>query len=119
MNIKYMSKDLSKVEIYQMTKSPSITSMKEVEDGTILHIVARLDYDDDDKNITSVMDDTGHCYGFQSKTFADSLADIAEIFDGVYEFPIRKFSGVSKSGRDYINCELAVEELRGVPTGNQ
>lgn len=111
MNITYMSKELSKVEIYQMTKSPSILSMKEVEDGTVIHIVARIDYEDDDKNITCVMDDTGHCYGFQSRTFAESLEDIAEIFDGKYEFPIRKFSGLSKSGRDYINCELAVEEL--------
>ena len=60
--------------------------------------------------IHSILTTDGRAIAFQSKTFAKSLEDIAEIMtDGDWNepFSIIKISGKTKSGRDFINCALA------------
>lgn len=106
-------KELSKREIYKMSKDNGLVMMKNVEDNTLIDVVATLKFVDekenDDTTIYSVMDKDGICYAFQSKTFYDSLMDIMDIMeDETSDYvSIIKISGKTKSGRDFINCKLA------------
>lgn len=111
MEIIKKSRELSKVELYRMTKDAGIISMNHVEDGTLIDVDALLTFVDTNSNgeevrITSVMDKNGSVFAFQSETFRRSLEDIMLIMDGD-PFSIVKESGKTKSGRDFINCRLA------------
>lgn len=107
--------DLTKSEIYRMTKNAEIEQMKNVEDREILEVSAYIKFEDtnadgETNTINSILTTDGRAIAFQSKTFAKSLEDIAEIMtDSKWDTPfsIIKISGKTKSGRDFINCALA------------
>lgn len=110
------SKELDAVDTYLMTLSPSIKVLKDVPDGTVIKVVAYATYTDEkedgngeDADLLSIMTPEREVYSCQSATFKRSFFDIAALFKD--EFPIIKKSGITKSGRDFINCELAVSEL--------
>lgn len=107
--------DFTKVELYRMTKSPSIVSVKDLEDGATITPVGWLTFDDENaKGETSHMlsiigiDAFGQevVWSCQSQTFKDNFMDLWNMFDGE-EFTLKKISGVTKAGRDYVNCDLA------------
>ena len=50
MRITYQSREFTPTEKYLMTKSPSIISVKNVEDGTLLEVTGYLHYEDEDRN---------------------------------------------------------------------
>ena len=111
------SKELDSIDTYLMTLSPSIKGLKDVPDGTIIKVAAYATYTDEkedgkgeDADLLSIMTPEREVYSCQSATFKRSFLQIAELFAD--EFPIIKKSGITKSGRDFINCELAVSELR-------
>lgn len=111
MEIIEKSRELTKVELYKMTKDAGITSMNHVEDGTLIDVDAVLTFVDTNSNgekvkITSVMDRNGSVFAFQSETFRHSLSDIMFIMDGD-DFSIIKESGKTNAGRNFINCRLA------------
>lgn len=107
--------DLTKQEIYKMTKNAEIEQMKNVTDREMLEISAYIVFEDENADgevnkIHSILTTDGRAIAFQSKTFAKSLEDIAEIMTGGNwnePFSIIKISGKTKSGRDFINCALA------------
>lgn len=110
------SKELDAVDTYLMTLSPSIKVLKDVPDGTVIKVAAYATYTDEkedgkgeDADLLSIMTPDREVYSCQSATFKRSFFEIAKLFKG--EFPIVKKSGITKSGRDFINCELAVSEL--------
>lgn len=109
--IETRGKELTKRELYKMTKDNGLVMMKDVEDNTLIRVVATVDFVDEkdtgDVKIYSLMDKDGICYAYQSKTFHDSLMDIMDIMDGEDIVDIIKISGKTKSGRDFINCKLA------------
>lgn len=110
------SREFSDVETYLMTIAPSIKSMKDVPDNTSIDVDGIMAFKDIDENtgevddIMSIITPEKEVYAFQSQTLKRSVADIANIMHGK-PFAIIKTSGVSKGGRDYINCVLDTTKL--------
>lgn len=106
------SRELTKVEKYLVSSAPTCISMKDVEDGTVISVDAIVCYQDDDKTIYGLLDTDKKAYGFQSKTFYDSVKEINDLFtdeNGNREpYSIVKISGETKAGRHYINCVLNI-----------
>lgn len=109
------SDEFTKAELYRMTKSSSIMTVKSLEDGTIITPRGWLTFDDENsKGETSHMlsiigeDALGQetVWSCQSQTFKDNFMDLWNMFDGE-PFTLKKISGVTKAGRDYVKCDLA------------
>nr|DAG18252.1 MAG TPA: ssDNA binding protein [Caudoviricetes sp.] len=105
------TREFNKVEKFKMTVGQSITSMKDVPDNTEIEVDGFITFEDGDETtgeintITSILATDGNIYAFQSKTFRNMLQDINMIADGE-KYTIKKISGKTKAGRDYINCDL-------------
>lgn len=115
MQIYEKSREFSKVEIYLMTSSPDVESLKNVSDETSIPIDGYILFTDKDQNdeetsILSIITPDKKVYACQSQTFKHSFFEIFDLMDGE-AFSIIKKSGVSKGGRDYINCILDVNSL--------
>lgn len=111
-NIIEQSKEFSKVELYLLTASPEVVSMKTVEDNTVIPIDGYIIYEDTKENgdnvtIMAIKSTDNQFYGLQSQTFIRSLKEINSLMAGE-SYSIKKISGVTKGGRDYINCVLSV-----------
>ena len=113
--IKISSRELSKVEAYMMTASNQWTSMKDVPDNVeitvkIWALVERTNEDTGETmELLSVFDGKA-VYVTQSKTFLRSFEEIANIMaDDTYK--IRKISGTTRSGREYIDCQLVIDNM--------
>lgn len=116
MIITSMSKeDFTKVELYRMTKSPSNVSVKTLADGTTMTPIGWLTFDDEDNkgevsHMLSIIgigeDDQETVWSCKSQTFKNSFIDLWELFKGE-TFKIKKLSGETKAGREYVNCDLA------------
>lgn len=112
------SKEFTEIEQYLMTKSPAIVSMKDVEDGTSIIVDGVLNFEDEKDNgevvdIMSIITPDSKVYSCQSKTFKRSIIDISNIMHGK-PFPIKKISGKTKAGRDYIDCILDTDALKAM-----
>ena len=110
------SENFTKAELYRMTKSPSIVSVKAIPDGTIMTPIGWLTFDDENNkgevsHMLSIIgvgeDDQEVVWSCQSQTFKDNFMDLWELFKGD-TFKIRKLSGETKAGLEYVNCDLAV-----------
>jgi hypothetical protein len=115
MQIYENSREFSKVEIYLMTSSPNVEALKNVSDETSIPIDGYLLFKDKNKDgeesdILSLITPDKKVYACQSQTFKRSFLEIFELMDGE-AFSIIKKSGVTKSGRDFINCVLDVNQL--------
>lgn len=109
------TKDFTDVEKYLMTISPAIVSMKDVEDGESITVAGVLNFQDvkDDGgcvDIMSIITPDNKVYSCQSATFKRSVNDIASLLPNT-EFSIIKTSGVTKAGRNFINCVLDTAKL--------
>lgn len=115
MQIYENSREFTKVEVYLMTSSPDVESLKNVEDETSIPVDGYILFKDANQNgeeadILSIITPDKKVYACQSQTFKSSFIEIFELMDGE-SFSIIKKSGVSKAGRDYINCVLDVNSL--------
>lgn len=114
--IKTVSREFTEVEQYLMTIAPSIQSVKDVEDGTHITVDGVLEFTDIKENtgesvdVMSIITPDKRVYSCQSATFKRSIRDISNIMKGK-QFTVIKTSGVTKSGRDFINCVLDTESL--------
>lgn len=114
--IKTVSREFTEVEQYLMTIAPSIQSIKGVEDGTHITVDGVLEFTDIKENtgeavdIMSIITPDKQVYSCQSATFKRSIRDISNIMNGK-QFTVIKTSGVTKSGRDFINCVLDTKSL--------
>ena len=114
--IKTVSREFTEVEQYLMTIAPSIQSVKDVEDGTRITVDGVLEFTDIKENtgeevdIMSIITPDKHVYSFQSATFKRSIRDISNIMNGK-QFTVIKTSGVTKAGRDFVNCVLDAASL--------
>lgn len=110
MEIREKSREFSKTEIYKMTKSPSMLTVNNIEDGTELEVAGYIIFGDTNSNneeveILSIMGTDGTVWCTQSDTFRKNFMDIYSIFDGDL-FTIVKLSGATKAGRPFVNCDL-------------
>lgn len=114
--IKTVNREFTEVEQYLMTIAPSIQSVKDVEDGTHITVDGVLEFTDIKENtgeavdVMSIITPDKRVYSCQSATFKRSIRDISNIMKGK-QFTVIKTSGVTKSGRDFINCVLDTESL--------
>lgn len=109
--VKYTSRELTKVEKYRMTLDNDIISCKDLEDGAEIEVDAYCEFDDskDDgktETVFSILATDGAVYACTSKTFARNIKEIADIFEGE-PFKIVKKSGKTKAGKDFIMACLA------------
>lgn len=109
------SKEFTPVEEYLMTVSPAIVSLKDVENDTHITVAGTLKFTDEKDNgdtseILSIITPDNVVYSCQSATFKRSLKDIQSIMKDTV-FTIIKTSGVTKNGREFINCVLDVATL--------
>lgn len=109
------SESFTKAELYRMTKSPSIVSVKTVADGTTMSPIGWLTFDDENNkgevsHMLSIIgvgeDDQEVVWSCQSQTFKDNFMDLWELLKGD-NFKIKKLSGQTKAGREYVYCDLA------------
>lgn len=114
--IKTVSREFTEVEQYLMTIAPSIHSVKDVEDGTHITVDGVLEFTDIKENtgeavdLMSIITPDKQVYSCQSATFKCSIRDISNIMNGK-QFTVIKTSGVTKAGRDFINCVLDTASL--------
>lgn len=110
------SREFTNVEEYLMTIAPSIKSMKDVEDNTVIAVDGLLTFTDvkedtgEEVEVLSIITPDKEVFSCQSKTFKRSLEDINNLMKGE-SFKIIKISGKTKNGRDYINCILDVNSV--------
>lgn len=102
------------VFLYKMTRGKTTVSVNKLDDDQLdndFSVSAWLVYTDvnskgEDVEILSVLTESGLVLAAQSKTFKESFFDIVDIV-GDRPFSIRVLSGTSKSGRRYMDCDLA------------
>lgn len=110
--IKKTKKELDKKGQYIMTLNKAMKSMKDVPDQTEIKVINFCFFDKVDErtgesvSLLSILDESGKVYCTQSETFKRDFTDIAEIFDEDEDFIIGKISGVTKAGRDFVDCVL-------------
>lgn len=110
-NIKYTSRELTKVEKYRMTLDNDIISCKDLPDGSEIEVDAYCEFEDckDDgkvETVFSILATDGSVYACTSKTFARNITEIADIFEGE-PFTVVKKSGTTKAGKAFIMACLA------------
>lgn len=113
LNIVSKSKELSKVEVYEMTMSPEILPLNKLPDDTELKPSLWAEFDKEDElngesiRLLSIADAiSGNVYITQSATFIKDFKDICDLMDDE-EYTVLKRTGESKAGRAFIYCVLA------------
>ena len=108
------TKEFTAIEKYLMTTAPTIKPVKTLQDGDVINVAGYLEFVDekDDGTTTDIMsiittDNT--VYSTQSVTFKRSIKDIEAIME--FPFPVKKISGQSKAGRNYVDCVLDIDSL--------
>lgn len=116
MTILKTSRDFTNVEKYLMTQDPGIMSVKAVPDSTRMDVSGYLLYEDQNAkgetsellSVIGSVDGATKVWCCQSATFKRSFSQMFELFEGE-PFTIIKTSSVSKAGKDYVDCRLAID----------
>ena len=106
------TKEFSKLEVYNMTKSHNLKTLKELENGAKIEVAGVMEWEDTNDetgevtSLVSILDTDGMAYVTQSDTFKRDFLDIVEIFE--HKFPITIEHGIdkSKAGREYHYCTV-------------
>lgn len=109
------SRDFTNVEKYLMTQDPGIMSVKDVPDSTSMDVSGYLLYEDQNAkgetsellSVIGSVDGATKVWCCQSATFKRSFEQMFELFEGE-PFTIIKTSGISKGGKNYVDCRLAI-----------
>ena len=110
--IRTIPEDLTKKQLYMLTKSPRLGRMKDAV-GSVLEVEAVCQYEDVDGNgeireILSISTHEGESFATNSKTFQNEFWDMVEMF-GEVPSAVEVISGTSKAGRPFITCAYAGE----------
>ena len=110
--IKNNSQDFSNLEVYNMTKSHKLNTLKNLEDGAKLEVAGFMEWEDTNEEtgetteLLSLLTTEGDAYVTQSGTFKRDFFDIVEIFDNEFPITIEHGVGKSKAGREYHYCTV-------------
>lgn len=115
MTILKTSRDFTNVEKYLMTQDPGIISVKDVPDSTSMDVSGYLLYEHQNAkgetsellSVIGSVDGATKVWCCQSATFKRSFEQMFELFEGE-PFTIIKTSGISKGGKNYVDCRLAI-----------
>ena len=108
------TKEFTAIEKYLMTTAPTIKSVKTLQDGDVINIAGYLEFVDEKEDGTtaelmSIITTDNTVYSTQSATFKRSIKDIETIMQ--FPFPVKKISGQSKAGRNFVDCVLDIDSL--------
>lgn len=108
------TKEFTAIEKYLMTTAPTIKSVKTLQDGDVINVAGYLEFvDEKDDGTTaelmSIITTDNNVYSTQSATFKRSIKDIEAIMK--FPFPVKKISGQSKAGRNFVDCVLDIDSL--------
>lgn len=109
--IRKSDEEMSKKDIFMMTKNQGIKTVKSLSNGAKINVVHWVEFSDvnadtgEAVDILSMMDENGECYATNSKSFKDMFFDIVDIMEGE-RFIIEKLGGKTKAGRDFVTCGL-------------
>lgn len=111
MEILASNKELTKQEIYFLTKAQDTMKMTDAVDQT-LDIVAWAIYTDTNSNgeeveLFAMRTDDGETYATNSSTFIAAFRDILDVFDPDEIKRIKVLSGTSKNNRTFVTCAYA------------
>lgn len=106
------SQDFTNLEVYNMTKSHKLNTLKNLENGAKLEVVGFMEWEDIDEEtgdvteLLSILTTDGAAYVTQSDTFKRDLFDIIEIFEHKFPITVEHGVGKSKAGREYHFCAV-------------
>ena len=108
------TKEFTPVEKYLLTVAPTIKTVKTLQDGDVINVAGYLEFIDEKEDGTtvelmSIITTDNDVYSTQSVTFKRSIKDIEAIMQ--FPFPVKKISGVSKAGRNFVDCVLDIDSL--------
>ena len=109
--IKKSDEQMTKKDIFMMTKNQKIRTVKSLENGAKINVTHWVEFSDVNSatgevvEILSIMDESGEVFATNSKSFKDMFFDIVDIMDGE-DFTIEKLGGKTKAGRDFVTCGL-------------
>lgn len=108
------TKEFTAIEKYLMTTAPTIKTVKTLQDGDVINVAGYLEFvDEKDDGTTaelmSIITTDNAVYSTQSATFKRSIKDIETIMQ--FPFPVKKISGQSKAGRNFVDCVLDIDSL--------
>ena len=109
------TKDFTAIEKYLMTTAPTIKAVKTLQDGDVINVAGYLEFIDEKEDgttaeIMSIITTDNSVYSTQSVTFKRSIKDIETVMNE-FPFTVKKISGKSKAGRDYVDCVLDIDSL--------
>ena len=106
------SQEFSNLEVYNMTKSHKLNTLKNLEDGEKLEVAGFMEWEDVNEEtgeateLMSLLTTDGDTYVTQSDTFKRDFFDIVEIFEHKFPITIEHGVGKSKAGREYHYCAV-------------
>lgn len=108
------TKEFTPVEKYLLTVAPTIRTVKTLNDGDVINVAGYLEFVDEKDDGTSaelmsVITTDNTVYSTQSATFKRSIKDIEAIMQ--FPFPVKKISGQTKAGRNFVDCVLDIDSL--------
>lgn len=108
------TKEFTAIEKYLMTTAPTIKTVKTLQDGDVINVAGYLEFIDEKEDGTtaelmSIITTDNAVYSTQSVTFKRSIKDIETIMQ--FPFPVKKISGQSKAGRNFVDCVLDIDSL--------
>ena len=114
MEIIKKTEGLTPADLYALTKGNDVRKMADAK-GEILDVLKYVMYKDEDVHgnpmtVLAVETVQGAKYATNSKTFVRNFSDILAIYEEGNETPPSRFivgSGVSKSNREYLTCDIA------------
>ena len=110
-NITNKSRELNNQELYLLTMSTKTESLKN-HVGERIDVSAWAIFEDVDKKsgavheVLSVLTPDNEVFSSISPTFQNDFLDMAELFHNDFAFEV--ISGMSKAGREFITCALAI-----------
>ena len=108
------TKEFTAIEKYLMTTAPTIKTVKTLQDGDVINVAGYLEFVDEKEDGTtaelmSIITTDNNVYSTQSATFKRAIKDIEGIMK--FPFPVKKISGQSKAGRNFVDCVLDIDSL--------
>lgn len=102
------NKELTKQEIYFLTKAQDVMKMKDAVDSTV-EVAAWAIYKDtnaegEEVELFSMRTVDGETYATNSETFIRAFRDILDIFAPEEITKLKIMSGTSKNNRQFVTC---------------
>ena len=111
MEIITKNKELTKQEIYFLTKAQDVMKMKDAVDSVVelsaWVIYTDVNADGEEVELFSMRTVDGETYATNSATFIRAFRDILDIFAPEEVTKLKIMSGTSKNNRQFVTCAYA------------